>query len=1166
MKNIFCIIISIAFVLSVKAQSGTVLSTTVFDDDVLIRDPLAITMKSGFSVGGGRYLRAYIGDGSFSNTIPSSITSPTNNVVSLSTSTSQNYIRSTMFRSPFTAVPTSFNRTDAAVDVQYFDGLGRLIQSVAAFASPNGIDVINETEYDDFGRASRQHLPFESNMNQGSYDASWEYHKNYFYGTNLFDHWPTGDKNTTVAETKFENSPLNRVLQQGAPGADWQPDTHPVEFKYLTNTGNMTSFKFNGNNFSGINYSPGTLFVTKIIDEDDHETMEYKDFEGKVICKTVTTISGTDRTLYCYDDFGLLRCVVPPKATIPANSPALHDLCFYYRYDARKRLIEKKIPDADWVFLIYDARDRLVLSQDGNQRLNHYWSYLLYDHLNRETESGEIYLQDLVGELRLRVNGTLNLIDSYSQRIGQIYTYYDEQSNVTDYPGYNYLQLAGFTSPLDLAQSNRGRVVGKKVRIDETAGENIGPIFLMTVYHYDNLGRMVQEVSNNQFGYVNRFSTRYNFANEVVQTHWSSSLPGGTVTNVDEYFSYDHRGRLLKTSMKINDGTEVVISQNQYNALGQLTTKYLHSINNSPFLQKLDYKYNVRGWLSQINSPDLSDNDGDKFGMFLAYNIPLRGVPCYNGNISGMEWGANANIKYQYNFEYDAKNQLESADFYKYGLTGLEYDTEYSYDKNGNIRTLKRYDKKGTLIDDIQNFYMNGWNIIEYNVDHAGDAEYLPDFPGTVSANQFIYDKNGNMTQEQALLYSINYNKMNLPAMVTQGDNITGFKMFNYFSYEGQKLRKVVNTGSNPVTTDYMGPLVFTTENSTMKLDYIITPEGRAVNTGTTANPVWEWEYNLTDHLGNVRVVLKGDNPNTAMVVQENHYYPFGMLMADIGAIGDNPYLYNGKEYHPELDLNWYDYGARFYDPALGRWTTPDPLAEKYGFQSSFVYAANNPCRFIDFMGMNAKDKVDKDKTLVIDAGHGGKASGSAARSGKKNEREINLIVAKGIEKNIGKSNLQISQTRKTNNENPSFKDRQNAGKGKDAFVSVHANAAGKEVAGKEVDDPKPDYIAVFIREDASVDSKELATSIINSMNNSGLESQDGFMVKVTNTRTGVLSKNANASVLVEMGFMTNPKQEELMQTDSYLNTISASIANGIADYFGYTNMLPETTVIGSAK
>ncbi len=60
--------------------------------------------------------------------------------------------------------------------------------------------------------------------------------------------------------------------------------------------------------------------------------------------------------------------------------------------------------------------------------------------------------------------------------------------------------------------------------------------------------------------------------------------------------------------------------------------------------------------------------------------------------------------------------------------------------------------------------------------------------------------------------------------------------------------------------------------------------------------------------------------------------------------------------------VNWYDYGARMYDPALGRFMSIDPLSEMFAFQSPYLYAYNNPVRFTDFKGMNAIDEVQKNE------------------------------------------------------------------------------------------------------------------------------------------------------------------------------------------------------------
>ena len=137
-------------------------------------------------------------------------------------------------------------------------------------------------------------------------------------------------------------------------------------------------------------------------------------------------------------------------------------------------------------------------------------------------------------------------------------------------------------------------------------------------------------------------------------------------------------------------------------------------------------------------------------------------------------------------------------------------------------------------------------------------------------------------------------------------------------------------------------------------------------------NGVGTYQYYLTDHLGNNRVVFQDNGSGQAEIIQESHYYAFGMAMeGSWSQQGVNPsqnYLYNGKELNEDFGLGWYDYGFRMYDPAIARFTAIDPAAAKYSSISTYAYVANNPIAFVDPRGdtLRAVNSISGERALSL--------------------------------------------------------------------------------------------------------------------------------------------------------------------------------------------------------
>jgi len=407
--------------------------------------------------------------------------------------------------------------------------------------------------------------------------------------------------------------------------------------------------------------------------------------------------------------------------------------------------------------------------------------------------------------------------------------------------------------------------------------------------------------------------------------------------------------------------------------------------------------------LKEINKVDnLQD---DLFAFKINYNDADTATDLFNGNISETYWKTSTdNKKRKYDYKYDDLNRLLQADYSKQGNTTFNSYLEHLwYDKNGNIKNLLRNGGMDTdgyqfanPIDNLTYLYdTDNKNQLLRVFDATANPQGFKDDPNGTSiateisqAPDYGYDANGNMIRDDNKgIKTITYNHLNLPTKITfaNPNNITYL-----YNATGQKVNKVVTekigTQTIITTTDYLSGFQYVND----VMQFFPHAEGYVKVTGTS----YDYVYNYTDHLGNIRLSYSKEPASNALkVIEENHYYPFGLKhtgynsdkyyiaprpgrpgsgyydYSEIEFIPYNPanfnaslnydYKYNGKEYQDELGLNMYDYGARNYDAALGRWMNIDPLAEMSRRCSPYVYALNNPVFFIDPDGMLSQSAID---------------------------------------------------------------------------------------------------------------------------------------------------------------------------------------------------------------
>ncbi len=931
--------------------------------------------------------------------------------------TDLNYIYTHIYQKESTASIPFFTANDNLIqEITYFDGLGRPIQQIGIDQSTNKNDIITHIGYDNFGRQTEDYLPYVG----GTFAEYQSYAKSAtvsYYFTQKYE-----KTSNPYSQKEFEASPLNRVLKQAAPGTDWAMDAgHETEFGYATNVNADNVKQYNitlsfANNIytptliertdnNGL-YNEGQLYKNITKDENhtggkNHTTEEFRDKQGRVILKRTYADADLNDdgdaldpgetevphdTYYVYNDYGNLNFVLPPKVNTDDGVALteLEELCYQYKYDERNRLAEKKIPGKDWEYIVYNKLDQPVLTQHANLRKEnsglpyHLWQFTKYDAFGRVAYTGLTSNNSTLSVIRSRYNqATVH----YETRIAtpntmdNIQVYYSKDTRPTGgmdiytvnyYDDYTFLQSEStpeFTNPQTVlgqtvVLNTKSLPTGSKVRVLETAY----PIeWITTVTYYDKKGRAIYVASNNEhLNTIDVIETQYDFAGKVLKTKTTHTKEGNAPIITIDTFEYDHVGRLLTQTQKINTQDEEVIAENSYDALGQLTSKKVGG-----GLQKVDYTYNVRGWLKGIN--DVNNIGTDLFSFAIDYNNGAN--PLYNGNISKTSWKtANDNIARNYTYTYDALNRITA---------GISSDNNYNlsnvtYDKMGNILSLNR---KGHTNSGATTF--GDMDILSYTYDDGNKLLNVTDTAnktygfkdGTNTNDDFEYDINGNMILDQNKgITGITYNHLNLPTNVTISNSEHNGNITYIYDATGAKLKKTVSEGSSLTTTAYAGNFVY----KDGALEFFRHPEGYVEKEADG----YKYVYQFKDHLDNIRLSYKDANKDGSItqneIVQEKNYYPFGFTMRGFNETirgRNHNYGFVGKEEQSELSLAWLDFGARNYDPTLGRWMNLDPLAEQMRRHSPYNYGFDNPVYFMDPDGMIPQGCCGKLKKWFFDVG-----------------------------------------------------------------------------------------------------------------------------------------------------------------------------------------------------
>ena len=882
--------------------------------------------------------------------------------------------------------------------VTWLDDFGREESVHQVGVTPSHKTLVSLTEYDGHGRVSKRWLPALATpqrvilpgLHTVTYLDAHVRPEDIMPGSseaNLGDGAP-------YSEVIYDGSPLDRPLMEYGSGEAWRQAGRGILSEHMGNSAgderlvchrievqaskNDTSFVISSEGL----YPDGSLKVVSVTDEDGKETLTFTDRHGREILSRQVMKEGGEcqylDTYSVYDGLDHLLAVIPPALSDRLSIGQSLDpeeterYAYLYLYDSKERVCARKLPGIGWIRMEYDDADRLVFTQDGEQRRRGESTFMLYDIHGRECVTGvcghDIPTGNMISGFALaEYVGAGGALDGYacsgvtlvSPQVMSAF-YYDSHAFVDDF-------ATGLPDSLAMYGTHIPSLIGRRTgSCLHEVSEGISGKKVWGLVRYDGRGRVSHTEMSYPDGGWDTEDVEHDFLGSPVRRHLVHRKGTETVRE-DLTYTYDDSERLLEVRHSLNGGTPILLARNTYDELGRLSG----TERGSNDALSSTYSYNVRSWLTGI--------DGSLFKETLHYN-ELRSDRLgtdrrrFGGDVSSMEWRSGAGTGTRsYDFAYDGLGRLVSADYGEYGDHVVGYGTSYSYDNMGNLLSLSREgDMTSSLKGIVDNLSMTyDGNMLASVSDSApapsvtGSADFRD---GASMAVEYTYDRNGNMTSDlNRRISSVSYNRQNRPARIKHSG---GTETFTYLPDGTKRERTALGKDWSLSRTEYRGNLVCADDS----LKYILFDGGLIAMDG--ASP--EYLFFLRDHLGSVRVVARPDGK----AVQVNHYYPYGMAFAGGGMSGNagahpveggvsvaggsleiggetggmelarpgasQPYRFLGNELYTSNSLGLYDFSARMYDPALGRFLSVDPMAEGYRHLSPYAYCAGNPVVYAD--------------------------------------------------------------------------------------------------------------------------------------------------------------------------------------------------------------------------